>query len=317
MKINVLPQTIANMIAAGEVVERPASVVKELAENSIDAGAKNVTIEIKQGGMSYIRVTDDGSGISPDQVETAFLRHATSKIAKAEDLNAFYTLGFRGEALASIAAVAKVDTFTKTKDEDFGVCLSIEGGEVISSDEAGCADGTTIIVKDLFYNTPARMKFLKSDKVETGYVTDVVNKIILGHPEVKIKLIVNGKVTASSPGDSQLKSAIYSVYGKDIPPHLLPVSYKEDGIEITGFAGTGAVARKDRRGQIFFINSRYITSKIISAAISEAYQNFVMTGKFPVAFLNIKVSGSFVDVNVHPTKIEVRFSDEKKVYHSI
>ena len=317
MKINVLPQTIANMIAAGEVVERPASVVKELVENAIDAGAKNVTVEIKNGGMTYIRVTDDGSGIAPDEVETAFLRHATSKIKCEEDLNAIYTLGFRGEALASIAAVAKVDIFTKTKDEEFGVCLSIEGGEIVSKDDAGCSDGTTLIVRDLFFNTPARMKFLKSDKTETGYVTDAVSKLILSHPEVKIKLISNGKTVSSSQGDSKLLSAIYSVYGKDFPPHMIPVDYCDEGISVTGFVGNQEVSRKDRRGQVFFINSRYITSKIISAALGEAFQNFVMVGKFPMAVLNIKVSGSFVDVNVHPTKIEVRFSDDKKIYHSI
>ncbi|MBE7050311.1 MAG: DNA mismatch repair endonuclease MutL [Ruminococcaceae bacterium] len=317
MKINVLPQTIANMIAAGEVVERPASVVKELVENSIDAGAKNVTVEIKNGGMTYIRVTDDGSGIAPDEVETAFLRHATSKISTEEDLNAIYTLGFRGEALASIASVARVDIFTKTKDEDFGVCLSIEGGEVVSKDEAGCSDGTTMIVRDLFFNTPARMKFLKSDKTESGYVTDAVSKLILSHPEVKIKLISNGKEVSSSQGDSKLLSAIYSVYGKDFPRHMIPVDYSEDGITVTGYVGDSEVSRKDRRGQVFFINSRYITSKVISAALSEAFQNFVMVGKFPMAVLNIKVSGNFVDVNVHPTKIEVRFSDDKKVYQSV
>ena len=317
MKINVLPQTIANMIAAGEVVERPASVVKELVENSIDAGAKSVTVEIQKGGMTYIRVTDDGHGIAPDEAETAFLRHATSKIRTEEDLNAIYTLGFRGEALASIAAVARVDMFTKIKERDFGICLSIEGGEVISKDDAGCSDGTTVIVRDLFFNTPARMKFLKSDKTETGYVTDAVSKLILSHPEVKIKLIVGGKTVASSPGDSKLLNAIYSVYGKDFPPHMIPVEYSDEGITVTGFVGDREVSRKDRRGQVFFINSRYITSKVISAALGEAFQNFIMVGKFPMAVLNIKVSGNFVDVNVHPTKIEVRFSDEKKVFHSI
>ncbi len=317
MKINVLPQTIANMIAAGEVVERPASVVKELVENSIDAGAKSVTVEIKNGGMTYIRVTDDGCGIAPDEAETAFLRHATSKIKTEEDLNAIYTLGFRGEALASIAAVSRVDLFTKTKECDFGICLSIEGGEVISKDDAGCSDGTTIIVRDLFFNTPARMKFLKSDKTESGYVTDAVSKLILSHPEVKIKLISNGKQVSSSRGDSKLLSAIYSVYGKDFPSHMIPVEYSDEGISVTGFIGDQEVSRKDRRGQVFFINSRYITSKIISASLGEAFQNFLMSGKFPMAILNINVSGNFVDVNVHPTKIEVRFSDDKKVYHSI
>jgi len=317
MKINVLPQSIANMIAAGEVVERPASVVKELVENSIDAGAKSVTVEIKMGGMAYIRITDDGCGIEPDEVETAFLRHATSKISKEEDLNAIYTLGFRGEALASIAAVARVDIFTKTKSNDFGKCVSIEGGEILSSDEAGCADGTTLIVRDLFFNTPARMKFLKSDATETGYVTDMVNKLILSNPSVSIRLIVNGRQTVVSTGDGKLESAVYSVYGKDYPRHMSNVSYSDEGIEVTGLVGNSTLARKDRRQQVFFINGRYISSKIISAALSEAFQNVVMVGKFPVAVLMIKVNGNFVDVNVHPTKTEVRFSDDKKVYQAV
>ena len=311
MKINVLPQSIANMIAAGEVVERPASVVKELVENSIDAGAKSVTVEIKMGGMAYIRITDDGCGIEPDEVETAFLRHATSKISKEEDLNAIYTLGFRGEALA------RVDIFTKTKANDFGKCVSIEGGEIISSDEAGCADGTTLIVRDLFFNTPARMKFLKSDATETGYVTDTVNKLILSNPSVSIRLIVNGRQTVISSGDGKLENAVYSVYGKDYPRHMSEVSYSDDGIEVTGLVGNSTLARKDRRQQVFFINGRYISSKVISAALSEAFQNVVMVGKFPVAVLMIKVSGNFVDVNVHPTKTEVRFSDDKKVYQAV
>ncbi|MBQ4630659.1 MAG: DNA mismatch repair endonuclease MutL [Clostridia bacterium] len=317
MKINVLPQSIANMIAAGEVVERPASVVKELVENSVDAGAKTVTVEIQKGGMTYIRVTDDGCGIAPDEAETAFLRHATSKIQTKEDLNSIYTLGFRGEALASIAAVARVDMFTKTKDNTFGRSLSVEGGTVLENEEAGCGDGTTIIVRDLFFNTPARMKFLKNDATETGYVTDTVNKLILSHPEVKIRLIVNGRQSVASSGDGKLLSAIYSVYGKDYPRHMNEVEYAQDGIEVAGFVGDSSLSRKDRRQQVFFINGRYITSKIIASALSEAFQNTVMVGKHPVAVLMIKVNGNFVDVNVHPTKMEVRFSDDKKVYHSI
>lgn len=317
MKINVLPQSIANMIAAGEVVERPASVVKELAENSVDAGAKSITIEIKKGGMSYIRITDDGCGIAPDEVLTAFKRHATSKIKTEEDLNSIYTLGFRGEALASIAAVARVDIFTKQKESDFGYSASLEGGEVTESGEAGCPDGTTIAVRDLFFNTPARMKFLKNDATETSYVTDSVHKLILSHPEIAVKLIVNGKTTISAPGDSDPKSAIRAVFGRDYLRHLNELSYEDNGIKITGYVGTNAIARKDRRQQVFFINGRYIRSKIISAALSEAYQNTMMVGRFPFALIFMGVSGSFVDVNVHPTKIEVRFSDDKKVYNSI
>lgn len=317
MKINVLPQSIANMIAAGEVVERPASVVKELAENSIDAGAKSITVEIKKGGMAYIRITDDGCGIAPDEVVTAFKRHATSKIKTEEDLNAIYTLGFRGEALASIAAVARVDIFTKTKEESFGYSASIEGGDVTESGEAGCPDGTTITVRDLFFNTPARMKFLKNDATETSYVTDVVHKMILSHPEVAVKLIVNGKTVIASPGDGNVLSGVRAVFGKDYISHMNEISYSEDGISVTGYAGTNTLARKDRRQQVFFINGRYIKSKVISAALTEAYQNVMMVGRFPVAVISIKLSGSFVDVNVHPTKTEVRFSDDKKIYSAV
>lgn len=317
MKINVLPQTIANMIAAGEVVERPASVVKELVENSIDAGAKSVTVEIKKGGMSYIRISDDGCGIEPDDVLTAFKRHATSKIRTRADLDAIYTLGFRGEALASIASVAKVDIFTKTKDTSFGYTASIEGGEVTDSGEAGCPDGTTIVVRDLFYNTPARMKFLKNDATETSYVTDIVHKMILSNPAVSIKLIVNGKTTVSSSGDGNLESSVRAVFGRDYISHMNKVSFEDGGIKVWGFVGTNALARKDRRQQVFFINGRYIKSKIISAALSEAYQNVMMSGRFPVAVLLVELMGNFVDVNVHPTKTEVRFSDDKKIYSAV
>ena len=317
MKINVLPQTIANMIAAGEVVERPASVVKELVENSIDAGAKSVTVEIKKGGMSYIRISDDGCGIEPEDVLTAFKRHATSKIKTQADLDAIYTLGFRGEALASIASVAKVDIFTKTKDTSFGYTASIEGGEVTDSGEAGCPDGTTIVVRDLFYNTPARMKFLKNDATETSYVTDIVHKMILSNPAVSIKLIVNGKTTVSSSGDGNLESSVRAVFGRDYISHMNKVSFEDGGIKVWGFVGTNALARKDRRQQVFFINGRYIKSKIISAALSEAYQNVMMSGRFPVAVLLVELMGNFVDVNVHPTKTEVRFSDDKKIYSAV
>ncbi len=317
MKINVLPQSIANMIAAGEVVERPASVVKELAENSVDAGAKTVTIEIKKGGMAYIRITDDGCGIAPEEVATAFKRHATSKIKTEEDLNAIYTLGFRGEALASIAAVSRIDVFTKTKENEFGHSLFLEGGEIIEEDDAGCPDGTTIIVRDLFFNTPARMKFLKNDATETSYVTDAVNKLILSHPEVSFKLIVNGKVSLTSQGDGKVLTAVKAVFGRDYLSHLNEIEFEDGPIKVTGCVGTNALARKDRRQQVFFINGRYIRSKIISAALSEAYQNVMMVGRFPVAVIYISLSGNFVDVNVHPTKTEVRFSDDKKIYNAV
>ncbi len=317
MRINVLPAEIANMIAAGEVVERPASVVKELVENSIDAGATNITVEIKRGGMTFIRISDNGCGIESDQVETAFLRHATSKIATSEDLDSIYTLGFRGEALASIAAVARIDIFTKPKSQSFGYSVSIEGGSITDSFEAGCADGTTITVRDLFFNTPARMKFLKNDATETSYVTDVVNKLILSHPEVAIHFINNGKTALRSSGDGKLISAIYTVFGKDYVKHMTPVSYSDEFVTVEGYVGNSAIARRDRRHQIFYINGRNINSRVLSAACGEAYQSSLMVGKFPVVVLNVRLNTKLVDVNVHPTKMEVRFSDDKKIYSSV
>ena len=317
MKINVLPSEIANMIAAGEVVERPASVVKELAENSIDAGAKNITIEIKKGGMTFIRISDDGCGIEPDQAETAFLRHATSKISGKDDLNSIFTLGFRGEALASIAAVSRVEMFTKTRENPFGCSVLVEGGAVIENDESGCPDGTTITVRDLFFNTPARMKFLKNDATETSYVSDVVNKLILSHPEISFKFINNGKQIVKSPGDGKLINAISVVFGKDYVRNMTEVIHEDDNVTVKGYIGNSAISRKDRRHQIFYINGRNIGSKVISAACGESFQNTLMTGKFPVVILNIEMGAGFVDVNVHPTKMEVRFSDDKKVYSAV
>ena len=315
--INILPPEIANMIAAGEVVERPASVVKELVENSIDAGAGCITIEIKKGGMTFIRISDNGCGIPKDQVIRAFLRHATSKIQSADDLNSIYTLGFRGEALASIAAVSRVDIFTKTSDASFGYSASIEGGNVTDEGESGCPDGTTITVRDLFFNTPARMKFLKNDATETSYVTDVVNKMILSHPEVAIKFINNGKTVISSTGDGKLLSCIYTVFGKDYAKNMQEINFSDEMVSVTGYIGNSSISRKDRRHQIFYINNRNISSKIISMALSEAYKNTLMTGKFPVAVVNISLNTAFVDVNVHPTKMEVRFSDDKKIYSAV
>lgn len=317
MKINVLPTEIANMIAAGEVVERPASVVKELAENSIDAGATSITVEIKKGGMTFIRISDNGSGIDSEEVVTAFMRHATSKIKTESDLNSIYTLGFRGEALASIAAVARVDIFTKPCAQSHGYSASIEGGEVISEGISGCPDGTTITVRDLFFNTPARMKFLKNDATETGYVTDTVNKLIISHPEVAFHLINNGKTVVRSQGDGKLINAIYSVFGKDYSCNMTEIDFADDNIRISGFIGNASIARKDRRHQIFYINGRNISSKILSSSVGEACKNTLMTGKFPVVVLSIELNTSFVDVNVHPTKMEVRFSDDKKIYHSV
>ena len=305
------------MIAAGEVVERPASVVKELVENCVDAGASSVTVEIKKGGITYIRVTDNGSGIAADEIETAFYRHATSKISSAADLESIYTLGFRGEALASIAAVARVEVFSKTKEAPLGRCVVIEGGEVLENDEAGCADGTTMIVRNLFFNTPARMKFLKNDATETSYVTDVVTKLILSHPEISVQYINNGKTVLHSSGDGNLLNCIYTVFGKDYSKNMTEVDYSDESMKVTGYIGNSYLARKDRRHQIFFINSRNIVCRIMSAAVSEAYKNTVMTGRFPVCILKAEVLPNMVDVNVHPTKMEVRFSEEKKVYNLI
>ncbi len=317
MKINILDKNLANMIAAGEVVERPASAVKELIENSVDAHAKNITIEIKNGGMSYLRVTDDGDGIAPDDAVTAFARHATSKIATKEDLDKIYTLGFRGEALASIAAVARVEMFTKIKDNEFGVNVVIEGGEVIENMESGCPDGTTMIIRKLFFNTPARMKFLKSDAAETTAVTDVVNKMILCHPDVSIKLISNGKTVVASHGTGSVEDCIHVVYGSEYSKNMLKVKYDEGLISVTGCTGAFSLSRKDRRHQVFFLNGRNIVNKTISAAVAEAYRNSVMVGKFPVCVLYISIAPGLVDVNVHPTKMEVRFSDERKIYSAV
>ncbi len=317
MKINILDKQLANMIAAGEVVERPASAVKELIENSVDAHAKNIVVEIKNGGMTYIRVTDDGDGILPEDAVTAFSRHATSKIATREDLEKICTLGFRGEALASIAAVSKTEMFTKTRDSAFGKNVVFEGGELIEDTEAGCPDGTTIIIRNLFFNTPARMKFLKNDAAETTAVTDVVNKMILCHPDVSIKFISNGKTVVTSHGTGKVLDCIHTVYGDNYAKNMLGVKYKEEYIKVTGCTGAFSLSRKDRRHQVFFLNGRNIVNRTISTAVSEAYRNSVMVGKFPVCVLYIDIAPGLVDVNVHPTKMEVRFSNEKKIYSAV
>lgn len=315
-KINVLTEEVANMISAGEVVERPASVVKELVENSVDAGATSVTVEIKNGGMSYIRVTDNGGGIEKDDLKTAFLPHATSKIKNGADLAKIMTLGFRGEALASIAAVSSVEVFTKTKADNFGSLITVKGGKVIEEDETGCADGTTVIVRDLFFNTPARMKFLKKDSAETAYITDVMNKVILGNPSVAVKYISQSK-TVTSAGDGNLKNAIFAVYGADYAKNLIEVDYSDENIRVSGFIGNSQISRNTRAYQTFFINGRNFVSRALSAALSEGCKNTVMVGKFPFAVLNVEVNPAFVDVNVHPTKMEVRFSDDKKVFEAV
>lgn len=317
MKINILDKQLANMIAAGEVVERPASAVKELIENSVDANAKNIVVEIKNGGMTYIRVTDDGDGILPEDAVTAFSRHATSKIATREDLEKICTLGFRGEALASIAAVSKTEMFTKTRENPLGRNVVFEGGELIEDTEAGCPDGTTIIIRNLFFNTPARMKFLKNDAAETTAVTEVVNKMILCHPDVSIKFISNGKTVVTSHGTGKVLDCIHTVYGDNYAKNMIDVRYKEEYIKVTGCTGAFSLSRKDRRHQVFFLNGRNIVNRTISTAVAEAYRNSVMVGKFPVCVLYIDIAPGLVDVNVHPTKMEVRFSNEKKIYSAV
>lgn len=316
-RINVLPKSVAELIAAGEVVERPSSAVKELIENSIDAGSAAVTVEIKNGGVKYIRVTDDGCGIQREDVRKAFISHATSKISSGEDLDAIFTLGFRGEALPSIAAVSKVSLLTKTAGEDVGTGIEISGGEEISFDDAGCPDGTTIIIRDLFFNTPARMKFLKKDMTEGTYVTDIVQKTAISHPEIKFTLIKDGKNVLSTPGNGDLLSAIYAVFGKEISEALIPVSYDYNSIKINGFISRPLSNRPNRNMQYCYVNGRYVRVPVAAAALDEAYKNRIMAGKFPMCFLFMEIPAGKIDVNVHPAKTEIRFSEDSKVFEAI
>lgn len=315
--INVLEENVANLIAAGEVVERPSSVIKELVENSVDAGAKNITVEIKNGGMSYIRVTDDGCGIAPDDVGVAFLRHATSKIKTKEDLSKIGTLGFRGEALCSIAAVSNVSLVSKTKETKLATKVVVEGGCMEDVLNVGAADGTTIEVKKLFYNTPARMKFLKKDSTEAGYVTDVMEKFILANPGISFRFINNGKQVLFSSGDGNPVSAIYSVYGRDYSKSVIRVDYAGENMSVSGYIGKSNISRPNRAYQSFFVNGRSIKSATMIKALEEAYKNQIMIGKFPFAVLDLKVNFEAVDVNVHPHKTEVKFSDERQVYDTV
>jgi len=316
--IVILDENTSNKIAAGEVIERPASVVKEFVENSIDAGASSITIEIKKGGISFIKVVDNGSGIKEDDVEIAFERHATSKIRNADDIETIGTLGFRGEALASIAAVSKVELTTRVESSPYGKHVKIQGGQLIESRQTGCPVGTTFVVRDLFYNTPARFKFLKKDSSEARYIIDVVSRIALAKPDISFRLINNGETVLHTPGNNDLLSAIFSIYGKEIANNVVKVDYKsEEGIKISGYVGRPEIARASRSYQSFYINGRYIKSKLITSAIDEAYKTIVLKNKFPFIILNININPMFVDVNVHPTKMEVRFSDEQAVFKSI
>ena len=319
--IVLLDDLTINKIAAGEVIERPASAIKEMLENSIDAGATNIIIEIKNGGISYIRITDNGKGIANDDLDMAFERHATSKIRSAEDLNTIKSMGFRGEALASIAAISKVEMISRTSSQQNGYRVIVEGGNILEKSETGAPIGTTIIVTDLFYNTPVRYKFLRKDFTEAGYIEDAVSRVALSHPEVAIKLINSGRTVIQTNGSGDLKNVIYSIYGKDIANSIIDVNYTLDDIHIFGVIGKPEIARSNRANQIFFINKRYVKDKTLTSAVEKAYKDLIPFGKFAFAVLNIEMNPSKVDVNVHPAKLEVRFEDEniifKAVYHAI
>lgn len=316
-KIKVLGKHISDKIAAGEVVERPASVIKELLENAVDAGAKAICVEIKNGGISYMRVTDNGIGMSRKDTENCILRHATSKISTEDDLNKIVTLGFRGEALSSIAAVSKLEIYTKSKEEDTGTHLIAQNGEVLEVADAGCPDGTTMVVRELFCTVPARMKFLKKDSTEAGYIEDIVARLALSRPEISIKFINNGKELIFTPGDNRLSSAIYAVYGKDVKNAMIEASFEHAGVRVFGMCGKASASRPNRNMENFFVNGRYVKSPMLARAVEEAYKNELMTGKFPTCVLNISLSPEQVDINIHPTKLEAKFADDKNVYHCV
>lgn len=316
-EINILPKEIYQLIAAGEVVERPSSVVKEMIENSIDAGAKSVTVEIKNGGSTYIRITDDGCGIAKSQVKKVFIPHATSKITVRDDLDAIATLGFRGEAMASISAVAKVELITRSQDEELGTRYEIAGSQEMDFSDAGCPVGTTIVVRDIFYNTPARMKFLKKDVTEGNAVSAVVESMAVSHADISFRFIRDGKQILMTSGNGSLKDAVYSVFGKEFASSLIEVDYSINHMRISGLVTKPHASRKSRSMQYFFINSRMVKSRTALAALEQAYKNLIMVGRFPGCVLNIECDTSFVDVNVHPAKIEVRFANEKPVFDLI
>lgn len=316
-EIKVLPKEISELIAAGEVVERPASVIKELVENSIDAGADNITVEIQHGGITYMRITDNGCGIARNDVPTAFLRHATSKIKSRGDLNAIGTLGFRGEALAAVSSVAKVEMFTKPRENDLGTHYEIDGGQEKLCEEAGCPDGTTIVIRDIFYNTPARMKFLKKDVSEANATAAVVERIALSHPEIAFKLIRDGKQSLMTPGDGKINTTVYSVLGREFAGTLMEVDGGLDGIGVKGLTCKPVSCRPTRNYQFVFLNGRLVRSGTVTAAVEQAYKNSAMIGKFPGFVLYLTVPLDTVDVNVHPAKTEVRFSDERRIFDAV
>ena len=315
-KILQLEPHVANLIAAGEVVERPASVVKELLENAVDAGATKITVEIRDGGMTFLRITDNGCGMARDDARTAFLRHATSKLRNAEDLAAISTMGFRGEALAAIASVSRIDLMTKTAGSISGTSLTLEAGNIIDESEVGCPEGTTIIVRDLFFNTPARMKFMKSDTVEGGRAAAAVQMQALAHPEVAFTFLRDGKQVLSTPGNGNLEAAVYCVYGRECA-QMVRVDSKWDGYQLTGYVSKPTDARPSRNLQTFFVNDRPVKSRLLIAALEEAYRNQIMVGKFPACVLHLKLNPNAVDVNVHPAKTEVKFLSEKAVFDCV
>ena len=315
--IVLLDEQTINQIAAGEVIERPANVVKEMCENSIDAGATSISVEIENGGISLIRITDNGKGIAPDDIEMAFERHATSKIRRVEDLMRISTMGFRGEALASIASISKVEVVTKTRDNDTGIKVRVENGEVISKEECGAPVGTTITVNELFYNTPVRYKFLKKDFTEGGYIEDIVSKLALVHPEISFKLVNNKKVVLKTAGNGDLKSVIFSVYGKDVANNIIDVDTEHEGYHIKGVIGKPEISRSNRSNQVFFVNGRNIRDKMLSTAVEKAYGTLLHEGRFAFCVLNIEMNPELVDVNVHPAKLEVRFQEESKIFSAM
>ncbi|MCD8345681.1 MAG: DNA mismatch repair endonuclease MutL [Oscillospiraceae bacterium] len=316
-RIHLLDKSVYELIAAGEVVDRPASTIKELVENSIDAGADNIVVEIKNGGKTYIRVTDNGCGMAAEDVPLAFVRHATSKISAKEDLDSIGTLGFRGEALASVCAVSKVQLLTKRREDELGFRYEIEGEIEVSSESAGCPDGTTIIVRDLFYNVPARQKFLKKDTPEGNSVANIVQKIALSHPEISLKFIRDNKVEFVTSGDGKLLSAIYTILGKEFYDGCIPVEYKYMYVTVKGYVSKPLAARATRSFQNFFVNERYIKSVTVATALEEAYTDKMMVGKHPGCVLDISMPADTVDVNAHPTKLEVRFQDNNTVYSAV
>lgn len=319
--IVLLDDLTINKIAAGEVIERPASVVKEVVENSIDAGSDNISIEIKNGGISYIRITDNGKGIQADDLEIAFERHATSKIRKAEDLETVKSMGFRGEALASIAAIAKVELITKTEDSDVGHRIVVEGGKVVLKEEVGCPKGTTITIENLFYNTPVRYKFLKKDFTESGYIEDVITRIALVNPSIAIKFVNSGKTIIQTSGNGNIKDIVYGIYGKDVAENIINVEYYFEDMAVKGVIGKPSIARSNRANQLFFVNKRYVKDKTLTSAAEQGFKGMLTIGKYGFLILNIEIDPHKLDVNVHPAKLEVRFQEENKVfklvYHAI